>query len=415
MSDFAAVQSPCAGLFLVRKPIFDREQQVWGHEVDVGESEVGSSADANNVNTCMLDEGVKLVEDDGGRIIITATPAMLADDTLLEMPADRTLIILSQDIIAGPGVIERLDAFHETGFALGVTVGARKPASKELVDAAEIVRVRLDGLLPKEIMAVVREVKPLGLPMLASGVDDWQTYEGTRALGFSQFQGRFFNQPKIEPGKKLSEASMAKIQLMQELMRPGCDLNELASIIARDSVLSYRLLKFINSASFSLVQKVASIQQAVAFLGLNQLKQWASFMVVAGLDESSKGEELSYSGLLRARFLEVCSGLSGGVPGQGEAMFMVGLFSRLDAMLGLPMREVLKGMPLDETIADGLLGNPGVIRTWLEMADAVEDSDWPRARTFMGDLGLDASKVAVEYLRAASWAGVRCNDQRQIS
>lgn len=418
MSEMPVPAAVCEGLFVIRKPIFDREQGVWGHELDAGASATDMVATTTAITECMAHDGLDMTlgtEVAEQKILVTLTPQMLFEKAFLQMPRDRTVYVLNEDVPADPKTTERVQVFKDLGYSFGITVGGRNQVPQVYVELADLVRVRLTGLQPKEVLALVRKVKPLGKTMIASGVDEWQVYEGTRALGFAFFQGSFFSTPKVEPGKKLAENSLTRVLLLQELMQPGCDLGKLAELISQDTILSYRLLKFINSASFALVKQVESIPQAVALLGLNQLKQWASFMVMAGLDNSRKGEELSYSGLQRARFMQQCSLLIPAVPASSDAMFMVGLFSRLDAQLGLPMREVLANMPIDKRIAAALCGEKNPVREWLDMTDAVDCGDWPLAQAVLATIGLNPRAAAVEYLRASSWAGKHCLEQKQLA
>jgi c-di-GMP phosphodiesterase len=105
---------------------------------------------------------------------------------------------------------------------------------------------------------------------------------------------------------------------------PGADLRVLEGMIARDLGLSYRLLRYINSAFFGLRQQVRSIGHALAMLGLENRKQWAALSVFASVE--GKPAELTITALIRARFCQLASPPNAA---SGE-LFTLGLFSVID-------------------------------------------------------------------------------------
>jgi EAL and modified HD-GYP domain-containing signal transduction protein len=131
------------------------------------------------------------------------------------------------------------------------------------------------------------------------------------------------------------------------------------------------------------------------------------FMVVTDMDTSGKGEELAYLSLLRGRFLQLCSRQGRSEPLSEHAMFLLGMFSLLDALLGLPMEEALAGLPVEQGIADGLLQRPGRGSQWIALVRAVEREDWRGTGMLCGALGLPPRVAAVSYLRASAWAAKR--------
>ena len=74
-------------------------------------------------------------------------------------------------------------------------------------------------------------------------------------------------------------------------------------MIAHDVALSFRLLRYVNSAFFGLRGDVHSIGQALALLGLDSVRRWATLGVLAGIDD--KPTELTVTALVRARFCEL--------------------------------------------------------------------------------------------------------------
>ena len=146
---------------------------------------------------------------------------------------------------------------------------------------------------PSGVTVAGREARdPGGLRLLRTG-------------GMPLFQGYFFCRPELMRGRRIDANRAALLDLLAALHNPETELADLQSKIALDVGLSFRLLRYINSAFFGLRQQVRSIGQAVALLGLEHLKQWATLTVFTSIDD--KPAELTITALVRARFCELAA------------------------------------------------------------------------------------------------------------
>ncbi|MGE4293022.1 MAG: EAL and HDOD domain-containing protein [Desulfovibrio sp.] len=403
--------SDCDGMFLIRRPVRDRKHNVWGYELAAGGG-LGTEEDAGD---CVLGEGMEVglagVTESSG-IIAPFTREMMLEQKFFGLPPGRSFLQLGSDAGEDADLLDAVREAKKSGYGLVLDRFEPEKGREALAVRADMLKISISGRTPREIITIASRLKNHPARLVATGVQDWQTFEGVRALGFSFYQGAYFGRPRVEPGTKLSGHSLMLLRTLGELLQPGRDLQEFAPLIASDPMLSYRLLRFINSAAFCLVQRVSSVEQAVNLLGMSALRQWAMFMVVADLDGTGKGEELAYLALQRGRFLEQCAGDVAARPLPSQAMFLVGLFSLLDALLGLPMREALRDLPLDQAILDGLSGKPGWVRRWLDLVEAVERGDWRQAGELCEKIGLLPRIAAVKYLKASAWAGERFSCSR---
>jgi EAL and modified HD-GYP domain-containing signal transduction protein len=211
----------------------------------------------------------------------------------------------------------------------------------------------------------------------------------------------------------LAATATAKLQLLRELANPDCEMDELAAIIASDISLSYRMLRYINSASFGLRNKIKSIQQAVSLLGLNEIRHWATVVAMTDLDSTPKGEELAYMALQRGRFLSKLAGTIKGFSHSSSTMFMLGLFSLLDALLSYPMDKALDNVPLDDEIKAALCGTLNEFRDWLLMVEAVELGNWAIANEILGRYGACFTQAATQYMKASAWASSQLHNMHK--
>ena len=157
-----------------------------------------------------------------------------------------------------------------------------------------------------------------------------------------------------------------------------------------------RLLRLLNSAAFPLRRRVHTVHDALVMLGVRTVRQWAMLIVLAGLPRTR--DELLPHALVRARLLERLADLRGDPTPAGA--FVVGLFSLVDAMLGVPMDEALGDLPLAEEHLDALLRREGPNGRALAAVDAHERGDeWAPA-----DAGVPADRFGAAYAEALAWA-----------
>jgi len=391
----------------VRQPIFKRDRSVWGYELISDKSWAsgnGGTVSLTGVVSAQLENLAALGIDtgDGKKLFLNIDNAELLRHADLSRGWDRCVFAVCGEAACLQACSGFADHAHAHGGSIVLESG--DASTDSLRSKCDIIKVSLAGKVPSEIVDIRKKYKDFGGKFLATDVPDWETFEGTKALGFQYFQGPFFAGPRIVKDAKLQASAVSKLQLLRELGAPVCEMQELANIIASDVSLSYRILQYINSASFGLKNKIKSIQQAISLLGLDELKQWATVVTMTDLDSTPKGGELAYMALQRARFLSGLAAAIKACPQPPESMFMLGLFSMLDALLAHPMEEALKGIPLADDLKEGLCGGDNEYGACLRMLAAVERGDWDAANGILARYGACVAEAATEYLRASSWA-----------
>ncbi|WP_243546482.1 EAL and HDOD domain-containing protein [Pseudodesulfovibrio tunisiensis] len=395
-----------SSLFLVRQPVFDRDRNVWGYELKTNAVEALDGLVQENMVDAFRDTLAAIGENAGidKKIFVSADLEELLGEGDTPIDWGNCVVTFSGESAGSREhrlFVETMKQFGGT-MLLDQDVGAE--VFDELAAEADIFRVSLAGKSPRDIVKARHSLKDFPGRFLASDIESWEAYEGTRALGFDLFQGSFFSRPFIDPERDISSGNVAKLQLLRELNNSACELDELSAIISTDVALSYKLLKYINSASFGMRNRIRSIPQAVSLLGLKEVRHWAMVVIMADLDPTPRGEELAYMALQRARFLGKLASVLSRLPQSGESMFLLGLFSKLDALLSYDMRQALADIPLDHDMKAALCGEENEYREWLDMLDAVEQARWGYANGFIVRFGACLTKAATEYLKASSWA-----------
>ena len=213
-----------------------------------------------------------------------------------------------------------------------------------------------------------------------------------RVLGFSHFQGDFFAKPRFDRHGVIG--GLASLQTLAELTAADASFEDLERTIGADVGLSLALLRYVNSAFFSLPREVDSVREALTLLGTKAVRRWATVMALSAIPDAP--EELVALALLRARMCEMMGGTT--TDEERERLFTVGLFSVADALLDARMEDVLAGLPFSEEIVAALLRHEGPKGQLLAAVLDYERGHFPE------NLGDDGVPIADAYLGALQWA-----------
>ena len=236
---------------------------------------------------------------------------------------------------------------------------------------------------------------------MAEKVETRDVFEWARDAGCGLFQGFYFRRPEMRSGGAVPARHASHLRLLAALNQPTLTNDRLEELIKQDAALGLRVLQCINSAAFPLRREVRSIGEALMLLGVGPIRKWASVWCLAKLNAGATSE-LATMALLRARACELLGdGVSDADSGE---LFLVGLCSMLDVMLGRPMSEALTELPLSDAAREALLGHPNALRSVLDAVIAYEDGGWEDAVASAATIGAPESGWQQAYTGALGWA-----------
>ncbi len=396
-------------VFVARQPIFDREHALWGHELFFrrsGDDTCAFILDPDAATAAVVADGLAIAAKglpEGKRICLNLSLRSVLDHVPEALPASLVVLEVSVEtaLALDPGIWREL---KDKGFALALNDYRGQEGLDPLLKVADLVKVHFAAQSSDQVMAVRSRLKGVGASLAASQIEDWTAYEGARALGFDLFQGFYFAAPQMVSGHKMSTSQDSRLRLVKALAEEQSEVAELSGIISADPGLSHRLLRYINTPGFGLSSEVSSIAHASSLLGIRPLRSWAMVVVMADMDCSEKGKEVSWFALHRAVFLKLAA-LNGLAPGlDPESMFLLGLFSNLDALLGVTMDKALEGLPLAGWMEDALLRNEGRGAAWLALLEDLESGRLGMVREGLGRLDIRPSRASSLYMEATRQA-----------
>jgi len=251
-----------------------------------------------------------------------------------------------------------------------------------------------------QLKSLAAQTQPYGIGV-AFNVFDKLTFQSCLDAGVNAAASWFFKKPSNVPVKALNPAQAQIIRVLN-LVRNNADVKEIETALKQDVALSYKLLRYINSAGFGLSCEIQSFRHAVTILGYNKLNKWLSLLLATASKDPMAHAQM-HTALCRARLMEI---VGHGLVDKSEYdnLFITGAFSMLEALLGVTMDKVLETMSLPESICDALLGHDGVYGPFLDLAIACEGEDGQAIAEKAGMLGLSSDQFNQALMQALTFA-----------
>ena len=220
-------------------------------------------------------------------------------------------------------------------------------------------------------------------------------------MGYSLFQGYHFCKPVILSAKKVEPFKINAIELIKLVNEDVPNFKEIAKVIENDVSLSFNLLKLVNSLAFSRGTKIKSILQAISLLGEKEIRKWITLVAIEKIS-SDKTKELLRLSIIRAKFCEVlCHKFSLG--NRKAELFLLGLFSLMDAMMDVPKEDVFLELPISEELKEALIKQTGIFADCYEIMIAYERANWGLVAQIAVKYKLAEAEIATAYYEAVKW------------
>lgn len=393
--------------FVIREPLLDPKQQVLGYELTWQRTGIDSGISNIDLLSLFGFIGLHLNKPETGwalgnnSLFLEAKPGLLSSPFVLELPPKNTVLILNRGDILDADDLNAVKSVHEKGFGILLRNANPMSPNKELMSQVSHIEVRcgeMDVAKLAKTYAVLKDSP--AVRMVARQVGSWQEYDACSALGLDAFVGKLHLTPRTVGQAKAMNPSQAMILQLMDLVRKNADMQNIESVLKRDPALSYRLLRYINSAGFGLSVEVKSLRHAVSLIGYSPLYRWLSLLLAS----SSTGEHavvLMQTAIIRGRLTELL-GMSKLARTDAENLFVTGMFSLLDRLLGVSMEEALKHISLPEAVMQALMSREGKYGPYLALAESCELKNGLSGALADG-LSLKPSDVNEAHLAALAW------------
>lgn len=346
--------------------------------------------------------GMETLSNDAEVFVQVSNISVFSDiENQCDAPHKRVVLLLDNTVLPSDMYLDRLKALRKSGYKLAI----RKLEVSQFEDYREVLQL-MDYILLNQRKIDISKAKIYfqslfpNIKLCAVGVDSMETFEKLKAAGgYSLYEGEFFRIPGNRSEHEVSPLKVNYIQLLNMVNSPEFELTEAADIIGRDTALVISLLKMVNRMTRN--STITSIRHAAAMLGEKELRKWL-ITAVAGQLYTDKPNELTRMSLLRAKFAENLAPVFS-MAIQSSELFLMGLFSVLDVILDMPMKDALETIKVSKNISDALVYHKGIFAFPLEFILQYENANWQEVSRLMIVHNIEMQPVYDAYLNALRW------------
>jgi len=307
-------------------------------------------------------------------------PVAWVEDALLFKKLAKDMVLVMPAEASGEPIAEQA---REAGFRIAAMI--------ELGDARDS-----DG-----DFSIVRwgsEVSP-SINTIYTDIETAPAAEQAKNTAAMYFSGRHFTSESkpIEPGRRIHPDHALILEIITAIQQEA-ELASIEALFKRDARLAFKLLRYINSPWFGVMSRIESVRHAVSILGYQQLQKWLTLLAITA--DHNTSHYLMHTAMVRAKFMELVGAKSLGKR-DGDNLFVTGMLSMLDRIMGVPMEEILQHANLPEAVSEALIQHEGKYSKFMQLAFACEGQDLPEDAS-MDDI--DVRAVNIAHLEAIEWA-----------
>ncbi|SFZ79376.1 EAL and HDOD domain-containing protein [Chitinimonas taiwanensis] len=394
--------------FIGRQPILNRQQQIIGYELLFRLDQNSLTADFSSdmqagtnilVNT-LSNMGADWLVGSKMAFVNVAT-SMLESNFLELLHPQRVVLEIVESVNATPELLARAKELRAQGFGIALDDFTYTPQTAPFLEFANYVKLDIQQLGLDNVKTLSKELRKFPVLQVAEKVETKEEFKFCLDVGLDCFQGYYFAHPETLSAKVINPA-YANILGLLNMLRNNAEISDIENALKRDVALSFKLLRYINSAGFGLSCEIHSFRHAVTILGYQKLYRWLTLLLVTASSDAGTPPALMKTAVTRGRLVELLgSHLLDGT--DRDNLFIVGVFSLLDVMLDMPMEKILETLLLPDSVSEALLSRVGMYGPFLELAEACEDPDMTDVPRLCEQLQLTPEMLNKAHVSALAW------------
>lgn len=406
MATSALKAGPAAGSrFVARQPIFTVDEKLFAYELLFrdGVENYFRSSDIDAASRATLRTSTIAGLDvlcDGHRAFLNFTRDVLLKDYVTLLPASHAVVEILETVPPDDLVVAACLRLKDAGYLIALDDFAPDDTRISLTPLADIIKIDLTLTRLDQAAGMVKRYGSPRCKILAEKVETREQFAAVKKIGCSYFQGYFFRRPETLTAHEIPENRANYLRIWQAICQPELDIREVEDLIKQEVSLCYSLLRYLNSPVFGLGNEICSVRHALALLGEREVRRWVRLVVTLTAGQC-KPSELVVAALIRARFCEL---LSAHIGHCGPDLFLMGLLSLMDAILEIPMTNLLELVAVDDSIKSALLGSRSSLQPFYRLMQVQESGEWQEAAELSRQLGLKENEAADSYWQAVQWA-----------
>jgi EAL and modified HD-GYP domain-containing signal transduction protein len=392
--------------FVTRQPVFDINLKIFAYDLlyrkgfDNTFFNGFDKASSSIINTSFFSIGINELTRNK-KAIIKFTSNLLHKQIATLFPKKKLLIELPNNIEINDQLLVSCEKLKREGYEFVFDNFSLSDLDNPILNFLDFIKVNFSYTSLKEKLEISKRLKKHKIDLIASNIENLTEFNTAVSEGYVYFQGNFFDRPIEYSTKEIPGHKLNYIRLLRELYKSDTNFDKVEKIIKQDVSLSHKLLRLMNSAYFGFSSKIQSIKHACLLLGINEIKKWFSLIALSGIAKD-KPDELIVKSVFRARFCENLGHLFN-MEEESSELYMMGLFSSIDAILDKPMAVLLAQLPIPSEIKLALLGVKNKYNAVFEIVLLYEKGDWKKFSEKAKEYNIDEQKVPKLHEESIKW------------
>jgi EAL and modified HD-GYP domain-containing signal transduction protein len=394
--------------FLGRQPVLNRNQQLIGYELLFRRADDAASASPhapleadtqvlvnalNNMGTTWL-IGNKLA-------FINVGETMLTSDFLELLPPRRVVLDLAANIQPTNEVVSRVRYLRSLGFGISLDDFSFDAPSAALLELANYVKLDVQSQTQAQFQSQAARLRSYPVIRIGERIETYQHYNLCRDLAMDGYQGYYFARPETLSAKVIHPSFSNTLKLLN-LLRADAPVRDIEIVLKTDVALSFKLLRYVNSAAAGLNTTISSFSHAVTVLGYQKLYRWLTLLLVTSSENQHLAPALQKTAVIRARLMEILALNTPLGPDHSDNAFIAGMFSLLDVIFDMPMPSILEHISLPAEIHQVLADQSGSLSMIYRLALALETAD-PALPYLAQQLSMTPDQLNLLHTTALAW------------
>lgn len=391
-------------IYISRQPVYDSQLDLVAYELlyrDAEFQQFGRSVSNPHTSTELLintfmEFGLESIVG-SNPAFIRMTPDYLRDDQRIPMTPEQVVLEVSVKTPPDEALCAGLERVAEAGYDIALDDFVYSTTLLPLLQSASIVKLDLMALGKEKLAEQVELCRLHDVTLMVKKVETHEELEYCKQLGIDWFQGFFFCKPQMVSGTSHPANRAVLLGILSKLQSENASMAQLEKVIVQDVTLAYKLLRYLNSATYAFRREINSVREALMLIGTEQVKRWANLLLITSY-QSDKPQELIVTAMVRGRMCELLAERSHQRVDPSQA-FTVGLFSTLDALMDMTMDELMDSLTFNADIKLALTNGEGQLGHLLKQVLHYEKGEWSE----LAINGFSSADYAMAYLGAVQW------------
>lgn len=375
------------GSYFVIQPITDRECRTIGSELICKNADTVGELIASAELDKLTGRGEIHFSLPGDMTAKSIPDRILNEKTVIRIEDSKLLDHMSHSFVS---------SLKRSGCRIAVSDFGFEPKYFGALDIVDILRVDFRKFADPSVEKVMRIARSFKKSVAAYNIECSEAYDKAVLLECAYLQGSFAV-GKLPAGAGRTHGNRdGFFRLMSELMSDETDIEKIKRIISEDPLMSRSIADLANSAYFALRNSVENTDQALAVIGLSELRRWV-YMLFFQAQSSGAYDRVVRQAFLRGALCAELSEFADEMPLSRTEAYLMGMLSLSGRLMQLRLDDALTKAAVPDNIRRALTRREGAAGRLFLLVCAYENADWDKTDRLADSLGIPREIISDKY------------------